>query len=336
MTHAGSEAIAHLQRAVTGATVTDQASNIINCETCSLSKAHRLILKRLNKKEPAKKSLIRSFYDLIEMIPVYNEEKWISHFSCYYTSMDFIYTHHKKLQAIEIIKKFINMIKTRYDKKVQFFRINGERSLRNKFNSLVTMKGIITERSALATPTQNETAERSRGVIVIKTRCLRIVSSLPASLWSEIVKTAGYLNNRTSKRQLKWKTPVKALIGYTPNLAHLYVYDCRAYPLNKGIPRRQKLDPRAYIDYLIGYDSSNIYRIWIPSKEKVIRTRDVTFNEQLFYDPAEIDLGYILREETEQLVEILDLPSTAPTHADITQLTDEDLLNTQSIKNSSS
>jgi hypothetical protein len=128
---------------------------------------------------------------------------------------------------------------------------------------------------------------------------------------------------------------VKALTGYTPNLAHLYVYGCRAYPLNKGIPRRQKLDPRAYIGYLMGYDSSNIYRIWISSKKKVIRIRDVTFNEQLFYDSAEINLGHILREETEQLVKILDLPSTAPTHADITQLTDEDLLDTQSTENSS-
>jgi hypothetical protein len=116
------------------------------------------------------------------MAPAYNEEKWISHFSCYYTSMDFIYTHHKKSQATEIIKEFINMVKTRYDKKIQFFRTNGERSLRNKFNSLVAMKGIITERSAPATPAQNEAAERSGGVIVIKARCLRIASSLPASL----------------------------------------------------------------------------------------------------------------------------------------------------------
>jgi len=33
-----------------------------------------------------------------------------------------------------------------------------------------------------------------------------------------------------------------------------------------------KLDPRAHIRYLIGYDSTNIYRIWIPHTGKVIST----------------------------------------------------------------
>jgi hypothetical protein len=182
MAHAGSEAIGHLQRAVTGATVTGQAPNTINCETCSLGKAHQLISRRSGKEEPAEKPLARSSYDLIEMAPAYNGEKWVSHFSCYYTSMDFIYTHHKKSQATEIVKEFLNMVRTRYNKKVQFFRTDGERSLGNKFDSLIATKGIITERSAPATPAQNGAAERSGGVIVTKARCLRIASSLPANL----------------------------------------------------------------------------------------------------------------------------------------------------------
>ena len=62
-------------------------------------------------------------------------------------------------------------------------------------------------------------------------------------------------------------------------------YTCRAYPLilKETIPRKQKLAPRAHIGYLVGYDSTNIYRIWMPSKKKIIRTKDVTFNEKLFY-----------------------------------------------------
>ena len=31
--------------------------------------------------------------------------------------------------------------------------------------------------------------------------------------------------------------------------------------------KKRKLDPRAYIGYLVGYDSTNIFRIWIPHKE---------------------------------------------------------------------
>ena len=89
-------------------------------------------------------------------------------------------------------------------------------------------------------------------------------------------------------------------------------YACRAYPLipKDTIPREQKLAARAHISYLVGYDSTNIYRIWVPSKKKVIRTRDVTFDEKLFYDPKEPDLARILQLEVEQIVEVVDISST--------------------------
>jgi hypothetical protein len=109
------------------------------------------------------------------------------------------------------------------------------------------------------------------------------------------------------------------------NLSYLYVYDCKVYPLNKYIPCLQKLQPRAHIGYLIGYESMNIFRIWIPSQEKVVRTRDVTFNEEQFYDPAELDIEYILRETADQVIEILDTPQIAYTQSN--SLTDEEDIN---------
>ena len=42
----------------------------------------------------------------------------------------------------------------------------------------------------------------------------------------------------------------------------------------------QRFNPKAWIGYLIGYSSTNIYRIWIPQLNKVISTRDVVFNEE--------------------------------------------------------
>ena len=63
-------------------------------------------------------------------------------------------------------------------------------------------------------------------------------------------------------------------------------YGARAYPLERNIPKF-KLDPKASIGYLVGYDSTNIYRIWVPSKRRVVSTRDVTFNEELTYKTKE-------------------------------------------------
>jgi hypothetical protein len=71
-----------------------------------------------------------------------------------------------------------------------------------------------------------------------------------------------------------------------PDLSDLHVFGCRLYPQIKSISHKEKLEPRAHLGYLVGYDATNIYRILVPSVEKVIRTRDVTFNKTQLYDPV--------------------------------------------------
>ena len=50
-----------------------------------------------------------------------------------------------------------------------------------------------------------------------------------------------------------------------------------------------KVQSRAHIGYLVGYIGTNIYRIWVPSLDQVIVTRNVKFDESTFYegDPEE-------------------------------------------------
>jgi hypothetical protein len=82
---------------------------------------------------------------------------------------------------------------------------------------------------------------------------------------------------------------------------------CRAYVLNRKVKRVDKLESRTIIGYLVSYDLTNIFRIWIPSKERVIRTRDVVFERQhLMKDDNEPEK---LLEEAERLIEILDIPT---------------------------
>jgi hypothetical protein len=50
-----------------------------------------------------------------------------------------------------------------------------------------------------------------------------------------------------------------------------------------------KTKPHAEIGYLVGYDLTNIFRIWIPSKYEVRRVRDVTFDEETFYKGSDIE-----------------------------------------------
>jgi hypothetical protein len=58
------------------------------------------------------------------------------------------------------------------------------------------------------------------------------------------------------------------------------------------------------MQYLVGYDSSNIYRVWIPSLDRVIRTRDVIFKRRFsFKDDAanRVTAGEVSEQELETL-----------------------------------
>ena len=53
---------------------------------------------------------------------------------------------------------------------------------------------------------------------------------------------------------------------------------------------------KTHLDFLIKYDSINIFLIWILSQRKVIRTRNVIFDENLRYQFNEIDLKQLINE----------------------------------------
>ncbi len=76
--------------------VIQNSSILSKCEICALSKAIEIVSRRSDKEDPANEPLARVAYDLIQLSTVYNNKKWISHFHCYFTGMDFIYTHAKK------------------------------------------------------------------------------------------------------------------------------------------------------------------------------------------------------------------------------------------------
>ena len=62
--------------------------------------------------------------------------------------------------------------------------------------------------------------------------------------------------------------------------------------------RLQRLEPRAWIGFLVGYNSTNIYRIWNPSTNRIMVTRDVTFNEKDLFNGNLDDLSNDLRIRT--------------------------------------
>ena len=113
-------------------------------------------------------------------------------------------------------------------------------------------------------------------------------------MWPECYLVVDYLLNLIPTKTLDWLSPRKAgqkalSREITYQLTYLKVYSYKCYTLLKnkeGVYKPKKLKnlaPRAFIGFLISYDSVNIYKVWDPVKNKVKDFRDIIFNKRVIY-----------------------------------------------------
>jgi hypothetical protein len=289
MAHLNWEAISHLPNAAIGVQVEGKREKTAVCEPCQLASGIRQVSRRHHQKETV--PFARVYYDLIQMTEAYNGDQWITHFLDEASYTQYAYTHKNKNDTLGCINHFEKYVKKRYKKDVVIIHLDGEKTLGNDFDFWIHEEGMISERTAPDTPDQNGPSERSGGIIVGKARRLRIDAKLPEDLWPECTRAAVYLMNRSPTKTLQWMTPIEMLGKLLeiavprPNLFQVKIYGCRSYARILNLPRKRKVAARALIGYLVGYEGTNIFRVWIPQRRKVIRTRDVTFDEDKFYDP---------------------------------------------------
>jgi hypothetical protein len=103
-----------------------------------------------------------------------------------------------------------------------------------------------------------------------RSRAIQLEVSLPLSLGLKAFLTTSYALNRTSNKQLGWKTPYEIAYSKPLLLTYMYIYGYKTYILDKRIKKGDKLAPYILIGHLVGYDLTNIYHIWILSLRKVI------------------------------------------------------------------
>ena len=242
LAHANKKIIQHLQSAAAGVKVIDSSISMFKtyeCETCALFKMHRIIFRSHDKKENFNQSFFRIIYDLIAMSKVLNGHEWISHLACSYNDFNMIYTHKIKDETQAMVRQSINTIKTRFNEKMIFFRTDDEKSLSGDFKKFIVLLRISYEPSSSDISVQNDHSEKKNHLLTMKTKALSIRVELPQYLWSWIIQSADYIMNRTPMKKHEWKISYEIILENKPHLNHMKKFGCKAYFLNKNIPKKR-------------------------------------------------------------------------------------------------
>ena len=236
-----------------------------------------------------------------------------------YSKKLFVWTLKDKslTEVLPTLVQFEAWVKRQYGLSICKIKHDSERAVlginpatETAYQAWVAEEGIDLEVSPSHTHEPNGGAERAGQELINKSITMRKGANLPVKLWPEAVKTACYLYNKSPIQSLDWRSPdehleswfrsyfrfyspalvTRVTVDLKPNWSNIYAYGCRAYPLQKdreaGRDKRMyKVLPRGHIGYLVGYQASNVYRIWLPSLDRVIVTRNVTFNELTKYLP---------------------------------------------------
>ena len=192
-----------------------------------------------------------------------------------------------------------------YNADVVAIRCDNEKGFGNDLINTTEELGMLYEPAPAGTKEPNGLIERAGGVLTQRARAMRIHANLPKDLSHEMYRTAAYILNRTPTESLGWKTPYEVVWGRKPLVAHMRPIGCRAYVYNRDLRAADKLESRTHIYHLVGYQGTNIFRIWLPTKDTVIITRDVVFEPTLFFDGMH---GYASISVIEEVIELLEYP----------------------------
>ena len=134
------------------------------------------------------------------------------------------------------------------------------------------------------TPQQNGVAERKNRTVLNMVRSMIATKKVPKVFWTEAVRWTFYVFNRCPTVAVKNITPQEAWSGTKPSMEHFRVWGSLAH-VHISDQKRTKLDDKSTPCVLIGVsEESKGYRLYNPKTKKVIKTRDVVFEETKEWD----------------------------------------------------
>lgn len=268
------------------------STSIQGCTVCDIAKPIRHVSRTPQLRAESPFDMVH--VDVEQITPTgHNGHNWGTIFTDDAARVRFAYTHKSKEEAYSAICHFNDMAKTQYNKTVKCYHIDGGKEFGGKkIEALCKKQGTLLKLTTPYTPEMAGIAERSNRTLFERVRSAILDRNIPRDLWPEVLKAEVYITNRVATTALK-VTPYESFMSYfnpekdnKPDLSHLRVLGCRA---NVHIPQQRrvksaKLEPRAEVGILVGFEGTHIYRVWIPTRShKLVRTSHVTFDEGYGY-----------------------------------------------------
>ena len=176
------------------------------------------------------------------------------------------------------------MVETKTSLKVKCLRSNnGGEYIDGGFSEYCVAQGIRMEKTIPRTPQQNGVAERINRTLNKRARSMRVHVGLPKSFRADAVSTAAYLINRGPSVPKEFKLPDEVWGGKEVKFSHLKVFGRISY-VHIDSDAHSKFDTKSKICFFIGYGDKKFgYRFWDEQNRKIIRSRNVIFNEEVMY-----------------------------------------------------
>ena len=285
--HVGQETLQKTASMTEGMELTSKETLDGMCEACEVSKSVRTVSRKPQQRE--KHAFDKVHVDVLSVNPPsYDGHKWAVLLTDDYSRARWIRIFTHKHEAFTKVVEFITEVKKQYSRDVRKLRMDSGREYGgDKLTNYAKLHGILLEPTVPYTPEQDGVAERGIRTVLEKTRTICYDQGIPLILWSEIIQAVIRITNRTYTSAVREVTPLQALLkdvdkeDSPPSIKHLRILGCKSYVHIQKERRVQseKLHPRAEIGILVGYVSSSIYKVWIPTRRKVVRTSTVTFDE---------------------------------------------------------
>lgn len=248
------------------------------CEGCVYGKAHRL---PFGTREKATKPGERIHTDVCG--PFQESMSGFRYFVLFkdgWTKFRAIYFIKEKSEVAEKLAQFVAEASTTGHVIKELLSDNGKEFDNKDVRTILQREGIVQRLTMPYTPEQNGTSERENRTVVETARAMMHAhGNIQQNLWAEMIRTANYILNRTGPSNVSGISPYELWYGKKPGLKHLRVIGSTCY-VHVPKQKRHKMDRKATKGILIGYDHDDGYRIYCKEEGKLIRSRDVIFEER--------------------------------------------------------